>query len=327
MRFDILTLFPTMFDGPLGESIIKRAVDAGLLDIRRYNIRDYATDKHKSVDDYPYGGGAGMVMRVDVLARAVNDVVDDADVPIILMTPQGRVFNQQIAAELAQHQRIVLVCGHYEGIDERAMRLFTDQISIGDYVLTGGELAAMVIVDAVARLVPGVLAEASPEEESHSTGLLEYPQYTRPPDWEGESIPPILLSGHHAEIAKWRRKQALRRTRQLRPDMLAKATLTEADRKLLAEIERDSGEENISECLIVKLFSRQASLNIGDSLSGFLKLNGVDAKFTGGGNSLLYIVEEDHLCGLHAKPFTRKFVDVRVGLPNSNLVRVDDKIA
>ncbi len=240
MRFDILTLFPTMFDGPLGESIIKRAADDGLLDIRRYNIRDYATDRHKSVDDAPYGGGAGMVMKVDVLARAVGDVVGDAAVPVILMTPQGRVFSQQIAAELAQQPRIVLVCGHYEGIDERAMILFSDQISIGDYVLTGGELAAMVIVDAVARLVPGVLAEASPQEESHSGGLLEYPQYTRPPEWQGQGIPPMLLSGHHAEIAKWRRKQALARTRERRPDLLAHAPLTEADRKLLAEIERDA---------------------------------------------------------------------------------------
>lgn len=240
MRFDILTLFPTMFDGPLGESIIKRAADDGLLDIRRYNIRDYATDRHKSVDDAPYGGGAGMVMKVDVLARAVGDVVGDAAVPVILMTPQGRVFSQQIAAELAQQPRIVLVCGHYEGIDERAMILFSDQISIGDYVLTGGELAAMVIVDAVARLVPGVLAEASPQEESHSGGLLEYPQYTRPPEWQGQGIPPRLLSGHHAEIAKWRRKQALARTRERRPDLLAHAPLTEADRKLLAEIERDA---------------------------------------------------------------------------------------
>ncbi len=240
MRFDILTLFPTMFDGPLGESIIKRAADDGLLDIRRYNIRDYATDRHKSVDDAPYGGGAGMVMKVDVLARAVGDVVGDAVVPVILMTPQGRVFTQQIAAELAQQPRIVLVCGHYEGIDERAMSLFSDQISIGDYVLTGGELAAMVVVDAVARLVPGVLAEASPQEESHSGGLLEYPQYTRPPAWQGQAIPPMLLSGHHAEIARWRRKQALARTREHRPDLLARAPLSAADRKLLAEIERDA---------------------------------------------------------------------------------------
>ena len=244
MRFDILTLFPTMFDGPLGESIIKRAADDGLLDIRRYNIRDYATDKHKSVDDAPYGGGAGMVMKVDVLARAVGDVVGDAAVPVILMTPQGRVFTQQIAAELAQQPRIVLVCGHYEGIDERAMSLFNDQISIGDYVLTGGELAAMVIVDAVARLVPGVLAEASPQEESHSGGLLEYPQYTRPPEWQGQAIPPMLLSGHHAEIAKWRRKQALARTRRLRPDLLARAPLSTADRKLLAEIEGEAGRDD-----------------------------------------------------------------------------------
>ncbi len=243
MRFDILTLFPTMFDGPLGESIIKRAADAGLLDIRLYQIRDYANDKHKSVDDYPYGGGAGMVMKVDVLARAVNDVVGDEVVPVILMTPQGRVFSQPIAAELAQHERIVLVCGHYEGIDERAMALFNDQISIGDYVLTGGELAAMVIVDAVARLVPGVLAEASPQEESHSGGLLEYPQYTRPPAWQGQAIPPVLLSGHHAEIAKWRRKQALARTRQLRPDLLSRAPLSPADRKLLGEIEQEISEE------------------------------------------------------------------------------------
>ncbi len=248
MRFDILTLFPQMFAGPFGESIIKRAVDAGLLEINLHQIRDYATDKHKSVDDYPYGGGAGMVMRVDVLARAVRAVVGVDDMPVILMTPQGRVFNQPIATELAQHPRLVLVCGHYEGIDERAMSLFTDQISIGDYVLTGGELAAMVVVDAVARLQPGVLAEASPTDESHSGGLLEYPQYTRPPEWEGAGIPPMLLSGHHAEIAKWRRKQSLIRTRQHRPDLFARADLSPADRKLLAEIEPEQAEdEKVSE--------------------------------------------------------------------------------
>lgn len=243
IRFDILTLFPAMFGGPFGESIIKRAVAADLLDIRLHNIRDYAEGRHKVVDDYPYGGGAGMVLKVDVLTRAVEAVRDEPDVPTILMSPQGRVFTQQVAAELAQHPRLILVCGHYEGLDERAMPLFSDQISIGDYVLTGGELPAMVIVDAVARLMPGVLASASPHEESHASGLLEYPQYTRPPEFRGAAIPPMLLSGHHAEIEKWRHKESLRRTRQLRPDLLAAYDLTAADRKLLAEIEREEADE------------------------------------------------------------------------------------
>ncbi len=241
IRFDILTLFPAMFAGPFGESIVKRAVQAGLLDLRLHNIRDWAEGRHKVVDDYPYGGGAGMVLKVDVLTRAVEAVGDEVGVPTILMSPQGRVFSQAVAAELTAYPRLILVCGHYEGLDERAMPLFSDQISIGDYVLTGGELPAMVIVDAVARLIPGVLASASPHEESHAAGLLEYPHYTRPPEFRGVAVPPVLLSGHHAEVEKWRRRQSLRRTRALRPDLLARADLSATDRKLVAEIEAEEG--------------------------------------------------------------------------------------
>ncbi len=241
IRFDILTLFPAMFAGPFGESIVKRAVQAGLLDLRLHNIRDWAEGRHKVVDDYPYGGGAGMVLKVDVLSRAVEAVDDEVGVPTILMSPQGRGFSQAVAAELAAYPRVILVCGHYEGLDERAMPLFSDQISIGDYVLTGGELPAMVIVDAVARLIPGVLASASPHEESHAAGLLEYPHYTRPPEFRGVAVPPVLLSGHHAEVEKWRRKESLRRTRTLRPDLLARADLSPTDRKLVAEIEAEEG--------------------------------------------------------------------------------------
>ncbi len=215
MHIDIFTLFPGMFQGPLTESILKRAQERELLSIALHNIRDATTDKHHVVDDYPYGGGAGMVMKPDPVFAAVEAVYQSG--PIILLAPQGRLFNQQTAQELSLHPRLTLLCGHYEGVDERVRQhLVTDEISIGDYVLTGGELAAMVVVDAVARLLPGVLAEASTEEESHTSGLLEYPQYTRPPDFRGWQVPDILLSGHHEQVARWRRKEALRLTRERR---------------------------------------------------------------------------------------------------------------
>jgi tRNA (guanine37-N1)-methyltransferase len=237
MHFDIFTLFPAMFQGPLSESILKRAQVQGLLSIALHNIRDATSDRHHVVDDYPYGGGAGMVMKPEPVFAAVEAAYQGG--PIILLSPQGRLFSQRIAGELAQQPRITLICGHYEGIDERVRQhLATDEISIGDYVLTGGELAAMVIVDAVSRLLPGVLGgEASTREESHSSGLLEYPHYTRPPEFRGWRVPDILLSGNHAEIARWRRKEALRRTRERRPDLFAKLDLSsKQDQKLLQEL-------------------------------------------------------------------------------------------
>ncbi len=239
MQIDIFTLFPGMFQGPLTESILKRAQEHHLLQIALHNIRDATTDKHHVVDDYPYGGGAGMVMKPDPIFAAIEAVYQEG--PIILMSPQGRRFNQQIARELAQEQCLTLLCGHYEGIDERVCQhLITDEISIGDYVLTGGELAAMVVVDAVSRLLPGVLSEGSPDEESHSANLLEYPHYTRPPEFRGWCVPEILLSGHHEQIARWRRKQSLRRTRQRRPDLFAQLDLSsKQDQKLLKELDEE----------------------------------------------------------------------------------------
>ncbi len=239
MHFDIFTLFPGMFEGPFSESILKRAQEKGLLSIDLHNIRDVTTDRHHMVDDYPYGGGAGMVMKPEPIFNAVESVYQGG--PIILLTPQGRLFNQEIARSLAQEPRVTLICGHYEGVDERVREhLVTDELSIGDYVLTGGELAAMVVVDAVSRLIPGVLAADSTGEESHSNNLLEYPQYTRPPEFRGWRIPDILLSGHHEQIARWRRKESLRRTRQRRPDLFAKLDLSsKLDQKLLKELDEE----------------------------------------------------------------------------------------
>jgi tRNA (guanine37-N1)-methyltransferase len=239
MHFDIFTLFPGMFQGPFSESILKRAQERGLLSIALHNIRDATTDKHHVADDYPYGGGAGMVMKPEPIFASIEAVYQGG--PIILMTPQGRTFNQQIAHELAQEPRVSLLCGHYEGIDERVCQhLVTDEISIGDYVLTGGELAAMIVVDAVSRLMPGVLTEGSAEDESHSNNLLEYPQYTRPPEFRGWRVPDILLSGHHAQIARWQRKEALRKTRQRRPDLFARLDLSsKQDMKLLKELDEE----------------------------------------------------------------------------------------
>lgn len=240
MHFDIFTLFPDMFQGPFSESILKRAQERDILSIALHNIRDVTIDKHHVVDDYPYGGGAGMVMKPEPIFTAVEAVYQGG--PIILLTPQGRLFNQQIARSLAQEQRVTLICGHYEGIDERVRQhLITDELSIGDYVLTGGELAAMVIVDATSRLIPGVLgASESTQEESHSGNLLEYPHYTRPPEFRGWPVPDVLLSGNHAEIAKWRRKESLRRTRERRPDLFARLDLSsKEDKKLLKELEEE----------------------------------------------------------------------------------------
>ncbi len=244
MHVDIFTLFPGMFQGPLTESILKRAQERGLLSIALHNIRDATTDRHHVVDDYPYGGGAGMVMKPEPIFTSVEAVYQSG--PIILMTPQGRIFTQSIAHELAVEPRLTLLCGHYEGIDERIIRhLVTDELSIGDYVLTGGELAAMIIVDAVSRLIPGVLTEGSTDDESHSSNLLEYPQYTRPPEFRGWRIPDILLSGHHEQIARWRRKESLRKTRQRRPDLFARVDVSsKQDKKLLQELEAEEEHES-----------------------------------------------------------------------------------
>ncbi len=250
IQFDILTLFPGMFAGPLSQSILGRAQVAGLLHVALHDIRAFATDRHKSVDDYPFGGGAGMVMRADVLHTALSAVLAPAPAehsedteagserpPVIFLSPDGEVFSQRIAQELATLPRLVLVCGHYEGVDERVRQCcFDRELSIGDYVLTGGELAAMVVVDAVTRLVPAVLAAESTAEESHGDGLLEYPHYTRPATWHGETVPAVLVSGHHANVARWRREQQLRRTLERRPDLLKGARLTDRDRAFLYSI-------------------------------------------------------------------------------------------
>ncbi|HUU07959.1 MAG TPA: tRNA (guanosine(37)-N1)-methyltransferase TrmD [Dehalococcoidales bacterium] len=227
MRIDILTLFPEMFPGPFGASIIKRAVDGGLVSLNIYNIRDYTHDKHHTVDDYAYGGGAGMILKPEPIFEAVESVKEEDTCPVILLTPQGRPFSQPVAQELSGHSRLILICGRYEGVDERVREhLVSDEISIGDYVLSGGELAAMVVVEAVVRLLPGVLgSEESLAEDSHTGGLLEYPQYTRPPAFRGWSVPEVLLSGNHAQIARWRREQAIQRTKERRPELLDRVSL------------------------------------------------------------------------------------------------------
>lgn len=241
MHFDILTLFPGIFAGVFQKSILQRAQEMGALSITLHNIRDYATDKHHVTDDTPYGGGGGMVMKPEPIFRAVESILrteQSPKIPVILLTPQGRLFTQEIAHQLAQCKRIVLICGRYEGVDERVReRLATDEISIGDYVLTGGEIPAMVIVDAVTRLLPGVLGDPGALlEDSHVSGLLEHPHYTRPADFRGWRVPEVLLSGHHAQIAQWRREQALKRTWERRPDLLEQAELSEADREFLRKL-------------------------------------------------------------------------------------------
>lgn len=239
MQIDVLTLFPAMFEGPFTESILKRAQEKRLLSLHLHDIRNYTSDKHRSVDDTPYGGGGGMVMMPGPLIEAVEAVRGaDTHVPVVLLTPQGRVFTQRVAQELAQHPRLLLICGRYEGVDERVRQtVVTDEISIGDYVLTGGELAAMVIVDAVARLIPGVLgARWGAQEDSHAMGLLEYPHYTRPPEYRGLAVPDVLLAGDHAAIERWRRLEAIRRTWRRRPDLLLNAELSPEERWFLAEL-------------------------------------------------------------------------------------------
>lgn len=247
MRLDVFTLFPEMFNGPFDASIIRRACESGRVVINVHNIRDYATDRHKMTDDTPYGGGGGMVMKPEPIWNAVEAVLG-ADPPrgsqappIILLTPQGRLFTQAVARELTTHEQLLLICGRYEGVDERVRQhLVTDEISIGDYVLTGGEIPAMVIVDAIVRLMPGVLGDpGATTDDSHASGLLEYPHYTRPAVYRGHPVPQVLLSGHHAEVDRWRRREALRRTRRRRPDLLDRADLSQADRELLHQLENE----------------------------------------------------------------------------------------
>lgn len=235
MRIDILTLFPNMFSGPFDESIIKRAIDRQLVSIVIHNLRDYTSDRHRIVDDSPYGGGPGMVLKPEPLFAAVEAIRGEAQTPVILLTPQGRLFQQRAAEELATYDQMILICGHYEGVDERVREhLVSDEISIGDYVLSGGELAAMVVVDAVVRQLPGALgSEASAGEDSHASGLLEYPQYTRPQVFRGWGVPEVLLSGNHAKIARWRREQSLLRTLRRRPDLVEGINLTDEEKRFV----------------------------------------------------------------------------------------------
>ena len=242
MQIHVLTLFPAMFQGPFDESVIKRGIEKGLIQVHIHDIRSYAHDSHHTVDDYQYGGGPGMVMKPGPVAEAVEDALSAypegqrPEVPVILLSPQGRLLNQGLAQELAKGAGMVLICGHYEGVDERIRDgLATDEISIGDYVLTGGELAAMVVVDTVARLLPGVVgSEGSVTGDSITTGLLQHPLYTRPQAYQGQEVPPVLLSGNHGEIDRWRREQALLRTMRRRPDLLESAHLTQTELEFLS---------------------------------------------------------------------------------------------
>lgn len=263
MRFDILTLFPEMFTGVFEATIIGRARDAGRVEIALHNIRDYASGKHHVTDDTPYGGGGGMIMKPEPIFNAVETILgleipnagyqsllQQGYPPIILLTPQGRLLKQALAHELIAYERLLLICGRYEGVDERVRQyLATDEISIGDYVLSGGEIAAMVLVDVLTRLVPGALGDPdAAAKDSHAAGLLEHPHYTRPAEYRGYHVPDILLSGHHAKLQIWRRRQALARTRARRPDLLAEAELSQADWEYLASLEQsDSDNEESSE--------------------------------------------------------------------------------
>ncbi len=239
MKCDVLTLFPDILNAYLNESILKRAREKKLLDVKLHNIRDFTLDPHRKVDDYPYGGGAGMVLTPEPVFRAVDSLKEDGEPrKIVLLSPQGRPFSQSMAeAYSKEDQRFVFICGRYEGIDERVRTLVDEEVSIGDYVMTGGELAALVIIDAVTRLVPGVLGDdSSSEDESFSWGLLDYPHYTRPREFRGLNVPPVLVSGNHKDIWTWRRKQALKKTLKVRPDIIEQAELSDLDKKLIDEI-------------------------------------------------------------------------------------------
>lgn len=244
LRIDVLTLFPEVYKAVFAHSILGRAVKAGILDLRATDMRSFATDRHRTVDDTPYGGGPGMVLRVDILARAIRSIRAEHGW-VVLMTPSGLPFHQQDARRLASRRHLVLVAGHYEGYDERVGSLVDEEFSIGDYVLTGGESAAWVVLDATARLVPGVIQADSLSQESFAAGLLEAPQYTRPPEFEGQAVPPVLVSGDHEAIRRWRQREALRKTLQRRPDLLHNAMLTAEERLWLAELEHSEGKGGI----------------------------------------------------------------------------------
>jgi tRNA (guanine37-N1)-methyltransferase len=238
MRIDVVTLFPELFEAPLATSIIGRAVEREIVEFAIHDLREHGLGRHRSVDDYPYGGGAGMVMRPEPIFAAIEPL-RERGATVILLDPAGERLSDHLARELAAEPRLALLCGRYEGIDERARGLADREVSIGDYVLTGGELPALVLIDAVVRLVPGVIEAASHEGDSYADGLLEYPQYTRPETFRGASIPSVLTSGHHAEVERWRRREALRRTLERRPDLLASAPLDDADRAILDELRRE----------------------------------------------------------------------------------------
>ena len=248
MKFHVMTLFPEMIEQGLHTSILGRALDAGIISLNTVNIRDYSEDKHRHVDDYPYGGGAGMVMAAEPIAKCYEDICGEGPKKrLVYLTPWGRVFNQDMAKELAREDELVFLCGHYEGVDERVLsRYVTDPVSIGDYVLSGGELPAMVMIDAIARMVPGVLTnEESGETESFENSLLEYPQYTRPEIWRDEAVPEVLLSGHHAKVAEWRMQRSIDRTMQYRPELMEGAVLDKKSAKYFRErlAEKNKAEE------------------------------------------------------------------------------------
>lgn len=244
MRIDVLTLFPRMFEGPLGESIIGKAREKGLIEINVSNFRDYSDNKHQTVDDYPYGGGAGMLLKVQPVydnIKAIEAAAPETKKRVILLDPAGKPFDQKMAEEFSTEEHLVFICGHYEGYDERIRSLVTDEVSLGDYVLTGGELGAMVMIDATVRLLPEVLGnQTSAQTDSHSTGLLEHPQYTRPAAFKGMKVPEVLMNGNHKLIEQWQLKESLRRTYQRRPDMLENYPLTAEMQKLLKEIEEEA---------------------------------------------------------------------------------------
>lgn len=246
MRIEVITIFPEAFEGPLGVSIVKRAIEAGIVTINLVNLRDYTHDAHRSVDDAPYGGGGGMVMMAPPLFEAVESIASryEEKPRTILLTPQGRRLSQRLVEELAAEDALLLICGHYEGVDERVRQaLVDDEISIGDYVLTGGELPAMVLIDAVVRLLPGAVGnERSVVEDSFTSGLLEHPHYTRPEVWRGMAVPSVLLSGNHEQIRRWRRRESLRRTFQRRPDLLEQAELTQEDKEFIAQLRGQQSE-------------------------------------------------------------------------------------
>ena len=238
MKFDVLTLFPEMFE-PLKQSIIKRAVEKNLIDINLINIRDFSEDKHNKVDDTPYGGGAGMLMKPDVVDRAYNSIKSE-NAKVIYLTPQGKTLNQRIVRDLSKQEHLILLCGHYEGIDQRVLdKIVDEEISIGDYVLTGGELPAMVLIDSVSRYVDGVLSDESTDEESFSNGLLEYPQYTRPEIFDNVKVPDVLISGHHENIRKWRRERSLENTFKKRPEMVENIELTEKEKVYIEKLKKE----------------------------------------------------------------------------------------